>query len=572
MNKRLAFKEITELIKKDKVKTQHQLNKAKRDIVKKYSFKKIPTNIELLLSLPKNKIKEYKIILLTKPTRTISGVAPIAIMSKPLSCPHAKSGVGPCIMCPGGVGSVFGDVPQSYTGREPATMRGIRNKYDSYLQVFNRLEQYVLLGHCIDKIELILMGGTFPSFPVRYQEEFVWGAFKALNDFSKMFFAGNNARRLKVSGTAEGGFDWVLFKEFFELPVSDLGDEKRVRRIQKKLLKLKGKFNSRSLLKEQLRNEKAKVRGVALCIETRPDYCGEKEVREMLNLGCTRVELGVQHLDDKVLKRINRGHGVKEVIEATKLLKDSFLKVGFHVMPGLLGSSIFEDKKMLVELFKKSKFKPDALKIYPCMVTKGTKLYGLWKKGEYKPLDTRMAAKLIAWFKERIPEYCRVLRVQRDIPTYQTVAGVDMTNLRQYIHEKFKVKCRCIRCREPKNEKIDLKTVIIKIRKYRASEGEEYFISVEDSDEEVLLGFCRLRIVDGQAGIRELHVYGVATGIGEKGLVQHKGLGKKLLNMAEGIVKENCVRKVKVISGVGVKDYYKKFGYKKDGVYMSKVF
>lgn len=533
-----------------------QLARLKRELCVKHGLKKIPTNIEVLLNCSVKDLSWLKKKLLTKPTRTISGVAPIAIMSKPFSCPHAKS-VGPCIMCPGGVKSYFGDVPQSYTGKEPATMRGIRNKYDSYLQVFNRLEQYVLLGHCIDKVELILMGGTFPSFPTKYQEEFVWGAFKAMNDFSKMFFD-------------KGGFKFLAFKEFFELPVEDLGDKKRIERIQKKLLGLKGQFSKKELLKEQLKNEKAKIRGVALCIETRPDYCTEKEIKEMRKLGCTRVELGVQHLDDKILKGIKRGHGVEEIIKATKLLKDSFLKVGYHVMPGLPGSSIAEDKKMLLGLFKNSDFKPDALKIYPCMVTKGTRLYGLWKKGKYKPLTTKKAAKLISWFKEKIPEYVRVLRVQRDIPTYQTVAGVDMTNLRQFIHDKFKPDCRCIRCREPKGEKINFKDIIIKIRKYRASKGEEFFISVEANDK--LLGFCRLRICNQEAGIRELHVYGVATGVGEMGQVQHKGLGKKLMKEAERIVKEQGLKKVKVISGIGVRGYYRKLGYKKEGTYMVKFF
>jgi elongator complex protein 3 len=535
-----------------------QLAKLKRDLCLKWGFKKIPTNIEILLHCPVKDLSSLKKKLLTKPTRTISGVAPVAIMSKPFPCPHA-SGVGPCIMCPGGVGSYFGDVPQSYTGKEPATMRGIRNKYDSYLQVFNRLEQYILLGHCIDKIELIIMGGTFPSFPLRYQEEFVWGAFKAMNDFSKMFFSKKE-------------FNHTKFKKFFELPVEDLGDKERTERIQKRLLMLKRRFSKDSLAKEQKKNEKARTRCVALCIETRPDYCGEKEIKEMLKLGCTRVELGVQHLDDKVLGKMKRGHGVKETIMATKLLKNNFLKVGYHMMPGLPGSSVVMDKKMLVELFKNSDFQPDALKIYPCMVTKGTKLYELWKKGKYKPLDTKRAAKLIAWFKERIPEYCRVLRVQRDIPTYQTAAGVDMTNLRQYIHEKFKVRCRCIRCREPKDEKINPEKVEIKVKSYSASGGEEFFISAEDTKSDLLLGFCRLRIFDGRAGVRELHVYGMAAGIGEKGSVQHKGLGKRLLKEAERVVKERMIKKIKVISGIGAKEYYRKLGYKKDGVYMSKVF
>ena len=551
----MFYPEIIQQLKKKKY-SPRQLAKLKRDLALKYRFKKIPTNIEILLHSSTKDLDLLKKKLLTKPTRTISGVAPVAIMTKPHQCPHAKLG-GPCLMCPGGLKSPFGDVPQSYTGKEPATMRGIRNKYDSYLQVFNRLEQYVLLGHNIEKVELIIMGGTFPSLPIKYQDEFIWGAFKAMNDFSKLFFKGNE-------------FNFGKFKKFFELPVEDLGDQERIKRIHSKLLKLKGEFTPEALLKEQVRNEKAKIRGIALCIETRPDYCLEKEIKQMLKLGCTRVELGVQHLDDSVLKRINRGHEVKETILATKLMKNSLLKVGYHVMPGLPKSSYVKDKQMMLQLFKDSNFRPDALKLYPCMVTKGTKLYDLYQKGNYKPLDTEKAAKLITWFKEKIPEYCRLMRVQRDIPTYQTIAGVSMTNLRQYIHQKFKPRCRCIRCREPKGKKIDFRKVKIKVKKYLASKGTEYFISAEEND--LLLGFCRLRIYEDQAGIRELHVYGTATGIGEKGNIQHKGLGKKLLKTAEEIVKNEGIKKIFVISGIGVKGYYTKLGYQKDGVYMVKTF
>ncbi|MBR9683256.1 tRNA uridine(34) 5-carboxymethylaminomethyl modification radical SAM/GNAT enzyme Elp3 [Candidatus Woesearchaeota archaeon] len=547
------YQEIISVLRKKKL-TAKQLARLKRELSMKYKAKKIPTNIEILLHSEGKDLSWLKKRLMTKPTRTISGVAPVAIMTKPFKCPHGK-----CAMCPGGVKSPFGDVPQSYTGREPATMRGIRNKYSSYLQIFNRLEQYILLGHNVDKVELILMGGTFPSFPIKYQEEFVWGAFKAMNDFSKLFFVKEK-------------LNWSKFKRFFELPVEDLEDKKRINRIQKKLLKLKGKFSKAGLLKEQTKNEKAKIRGVALCIETRPDYCTEKEIKRMLRLGCTRIELGVQHLNDKVLDKITRGHDTAETVKATKLAKDHFLKVGYHIMPGLPGSSIGEDKKMFKELFSDSRFRPDALKIYPCMVTKGTKLYDLWARGKYKPLDTERAAKLIAWFKEQIPEYVRVLRVQRDIPTYQIMAGVSMTNLRQYIHEKFKPSCRCIRCREPKGKEVSFKDVKIKVQQYRASTGEEFFISAEDTKNDLLLGFCRLRITGGLAGIRELHVYGMAAGVGEKGSVQHKGWGKKLMGTAEEIVLREGIKKVTVISGIGVRGYYRKLGYVKEGTYMVKFF
>jgi len=529
-----------------------QLAKLKRSLALKYKLNQVPTNIEILLNCPEKEINLFKHKLLTKPTRTIAGVAPVAIMTKPAPCPHGK-----CAYCMGGVNSYFGDVPQSYTGKEPATMRGIRNRYDSYLQVFNRLEQYLLLGHVIDKVELIIMGGTFPSLPQSYQEEFTWGAFKAMNDFSKLFFN-------------KEGLDFIKFKQFFELPAVDLQDKKRTERIQLKLAKIKGIFQEKELAKEQQINETAKIRCVALCLETRPDYCGEKEIKEMLKLGCTRVELGVQHLDDKILKQIERGHGVKETIQATKKLKNYFLKVGYHVMPGLPGSSITKDQKMLKQLFTDQNLRPDALKIYPCMVAPGTKVYDWFKAGTFQPLTTEKAAKLIAEFKETVPEYVRILRVQRDIPTYQITAGVDMTNLRQYLTQKYQPKCRCIRCREPKNQNLDLKSTELKIKKYLASQGEEYFISIEEPKKDLLLGFCRLRIFNKQAGIRELHVYGTATGIGEEGNIQHRGLGKKLLGAAEKIVQKNKIKTILVISGIGVKEYYQKLGYFKEGYYMRK--
>ncbi len=555
---------ISELKKKNY--SDRQLAKLKRDLSLKYKQKKIPTNIEILLSCKKEELNFLKKKLLTKPTRTISGVAPVAIMTKPHHCPHALKGIGPCVYCPGGPKSCFGDVPQSYTGKEPATMRGIRNKYDSYLQIFNRLEQYILLGHSIDKVEVIIMGGTFPSLTIEYQEEFVWGAFKAMNDFSELFYKKNE-------------FDFIKFKKFFELPVKNLGDKKRIERIHKKLLKIKGKFNGKNLEKEQTKNEKAKVRGIALCIETRSDYGKLKQCNLLLNLGCTRVEVGIQSVYDKVLKKINRGHTTKDTKDSFKILKDLGFKISGHYMPGLPETDTKRDLEGMKQLFTNPEYKPDMLKIYPCMVTKGTELYDWWKKGNYKPLTTKEAAKLIVKFKKIIPTYCRVQRVQRDIPTYQIVAGVGMTNLRQFIHEKYKPKCRCIRCREPKGKEISFKDVKIKIQNYSASDGEEFFISVEDTSKDILIGFCRMRfpseslrkeITNKTALIRELHIYGSATAIGEKGTVQHKGWGKKLMEIAEKIAKKRGKNKIVVISGVGVRPYYFKLGYKRDGPYVSR--
>jgi elongator complex protein 3 len=447
-------------------------------------------------------------------------------------------------------------------------MRGVRNFFDPYLQVSNRLEQYTLLNQNFDKVELIIMGGTFPSFDVSYQDEFVKYALKAMNDYGRFF--------------DEGEIDFVKFKRFFELPVY-VKDEARTKRIQKKLLELKGECE---LEKEQRKNEKSSVRCVAMCLETRPDYSKEKEINQMLKLGCTRVELGVQSVYDNVLKKIERGHSVKDSVKATQLLKDSFLKTGYHIMSGLPGSSKEMDVEVFKELFSNPDFMPDALKIYPCMVIKGTKLSEDYEKGGFTPLTTSEAMEIIIKGKKHVPEFCRVMRVQRDISSKIITSGVDITNFRQKLDEEMKkrgVKCRCIRCREPRGKTIDFDNVKMKRVDYSASGGEEVFLSLDDVKNDLLLGFLRLRIpyqpfrkeiTPGSVGIRELHVYSPSVGIGkkEKGAVQHKGFGRKLMEEAEKIASEEYdAKKILVISGIGVREYYRaKLGYRNDGPYVSK--
>ncbi len=557
MNARGMRTEMKELIR-DLIKrkpNKEQIAKLKLMFSAKHKLKKIPTDFEILLNADNKEREVLKKILKTKPTRTISGVAPLAIMTKPLPCPHGK-----CIMCPGGPESYFGDVPQSYTGLEPAARRALRNDFDPYLQVFNRLEQYIILGHPVDKTELIIMGGTFPSFNEEYQKEFVAYAYKALNDFSALFFRKN--------------FNFERFKNFFELP-RDINDNAIQKRIKSKIKKLKGIAD---LEKEKKRNEKARIRAVALCIETRPDYCKEKHIDLMLKLGTTRVELGVQSIYDDVLDKINRGHSVEDSVKATKLLRKAFLKVGYHIMIGLPGSSDKRDIEMFRILFSDERFRPDFLKIYPCQVIRGTKLYDLWKTGKYKPLTVKRAVEIIIRAKQYVPEYCRIMRVQRDIPQNAIDAGVIMTNLRQYIHQimaRRNLKCRCIRCREagtrikqgvfPKLEKITYKNL-----KYKTTAGTEIFISAEDETTDTLFGFCRLRLGE-EAGIRELHVFGEALPLKDKSTnkVQHRGIGKKLVRIAERTAK-NRYREIKIISGIGVREYYRKLGYRKQGYYMVK--
>ncbi len=529
------------------------LNKLRTEFAKQHKLKKLPKNIDLSLF-------DNKFNIVTKPIRTLSGVAPVAIMTLPRDCSH-----GSCSYCPGGLKSFFGDVPKSYTGNEPASMRAKRANFDPYLQIFNRLEQYILLNQFPEKVELIIMGGTFPSYRISYQDNFVMYAFKAMNDFSKLFFKDN---KLNIN----------FFKEFFELP-SEVKNVLRTKKLQKKILKLKKTSN---LKKEQLKNETSKVRCVAFCIETRPDFCKKEHINQMLKLGVTRVELGIQSLNNNILEKINRGHTVKDSIEAISLLKDSFLKVNLHIMPGLPLSNKKQDISMFKELFSNQNFKPDGLKIYPCMVMPGTKLYENYKKNKFKPLTTSEATKIIIEAKKYIPKYCRIYRIQRDIPTKYTIAGVDITNLRQHIHNimaEKNLKCNCIRCREPQNKQISWEDVKLNRIDYNASNGKEIFLSFDDMKNNILLGFLRLRIpykpfrkeiTKNSAGIREMHVYGTQALIGKKGSIQHKGLGKKLLKEAEKIAKEFNIKKMIIISGIGVKEYFKKFGYKKEGFYVTK--
>jgi elongator complex protein 3 len=556
------FQEIINYVIESKPDKRTLMTK-KIEFCKKHKVKKVPTDIEILLNAKQSDLPLLKKYLQTKPVRTISGVAVVAVMTKPFPCPHGR-----CTMCPGGINSHFGTVPQSYTGHEPATMRGIRNNYDSYLQVFNRLEQYIVIGQNPDKVDLILMGGTFPFTPARYQDEFVIGCFKAMNDFSNLFYD-------------DGEFNLNKFREFFELP-GEVGSKSRTESVQKKLLALKEE-NKVSLEEEQIKNETSNIRCIGLTIETKPDYAQLKHANQMLRLGCTRVELGVQSVYDDALKKINRGHTVAETISAIKTLKDLGFKINYHMMTGLPDIDVEKDVESLKEIFTNDAYKPDMIKIYPCMVMPGTPLYDDWKKGLFVPQSTQVAAEVIARAKKYVPEYVRIMRVQRDIPTKMSVDGVDKNNLRQIIDDRLKdlgYACRCIRCREIKN--IEVQGIpILKTMEFSASDGKEFFISF-DTEDDKLIGFCRLRfpgqslreeIPDNSAIIRELHVYGTAVAIGKpsEDKAQHKGFGRRLMDEAERVAKVAGKTKMIVISGVGVREYYKKLGYHKEGPYMVKM-
>ena len=552
--------ELIEFVKEEQPQ-KPALTQHKKALAKKHGLKVIPSDIAIMTSLSQEERLFMKSFLQTKPVRTGSGVTVVAVMTKPMRCPHGK-----CTYCPGGPGSAFGDVPQSYTGHEPASMRGARADYDAYVQVFTRLEQYVVSGHNPEKVELILMGGTFTSYPQEYQDEVIADVYSAMNDFSTLFY------------NDKGEFLFEDFKEFFELPGS-IHDKERTDKVYKKAFLLKDKSN-RDITSAQKINEQARIRCIGLTIETRPSHAKKEHALLMLEQGCTRVELGVQTTFDEVLTKVHRDHTLQDSIDSIADLRDLGFKLNFHMMLGLPLMNPARDKEAITRIFSDPAFRPDMVKIYPCMVMEGTPLYYEYQQGTYEPYSTALAASLIAEWAPLFPEWVRVMRVQRDIPTKMTKAGVDRTNLRQYVDQemdKTKSVFRDIRAREINKRPIN--DYELRVTEYDASGGKEFFIQVVEKNCDGLIGFCRLRfpsrtlhpaVTPTSAIIRELHVYGKAVGVGKPGEQQHKGFGKQLMERAEAICKEYGKDKLLVISGVGVREYYKRLGYEQAGPYVAK--
>ena len=527
-------KAIKELLKLN-IKSSNDLMLAKRQIAKKYGIG-ILRNSDILREL--NTVGTghalfLRRILRKRAIRTMSGIAPVAVLTKPYPCP------GKCVYCP-----TEKNVPQSYLSNEPAVMRAIRCGYKPYKQVQMRLRALEANGHEPTKIELIVIGGTWSVLPKKYKYWYISECFRGANEFRKM----QNAKCKMQNANIE-------------------------------ILKNK-------LTREQKKNEKAKYKIIGITLETRPDYIDEKEILEMRELGCTRVEIGVQAIDNEILKLNKRGHGVAEIVQATKLLKNFGFKATYHIMPGLPGATAAKDLKMFKQLFSDERFQPDQIKFYPTVVTRGSLLYKWWKQGKYKPYSDKVLRKLIIDCKKIVPQYVRIIRLIRDIPSESIIAGNMITNLRQIMKDAG-AECQCIRCREIGNLKFEIGNLDLVINKYKASGGEEYFISYESKDKKALYGFCRLRLpynavaqnfvgtqnfvfLRDAALIRELHVYGELVPVGKNKKVQHAGLGKKLMAEAEKIALENGFKKIAVISGVGVRDYYRKLGYRLKDSYMVK--
>lgn len=478
--------------------------------------------------------KNLEKVLRKRPVRTLSGVAVVSVLTKPYPCP------GKCIFCPTEKG-----LPKSYLRGEPAAERALKLNFDPYLQVKKRIESLEKQGHPTDKIELRVIGATFSSYPKDYKIWFFANLFSAVNSES-------NAQYI----------------------------ERRTARYKRKEIK---KVDIKIFEKEKKLNEKTKNRIVGISIETRPDFINEKEVLLMRNLGITMVELGVQTISEKILKKSNRGHGLKEIISATRLLKDAGFKIMYQMMPNLPGSDLKQDFWAFKEIINNENYKPDWLKIYPCLVCKGSKLYEIWKKGNYRPYSDKDLIELLIKVKTALPRWVRLARLFRDIPAQKIEAGSKISNLREVIQKEMKKRnldCNCIRCREIKENFDPNEKAFLFREDYKASGGKETFLSFENKTRTKLFAFLRIRrsqdknipVLENSSIVRELHTYGQQTPLEEKSLsIQHKGLGKKLIKEAEKITKKELnLSKIAVISGIGVREYYKKLGYKLDGEYMTK--
>ncbi|XP_077546720.1 elongator complex protein 3 [Haemaphysalis longicornis] len=532
----LKVKVISEIIKEllaaQKVQKDVNLNSVKCQISSKYGLSSQPKIVDIIAAMP----PEYKKVLLpklkAKPVRTASGIAVVAVMCKPHRCPHINMTGNICVYCPGGPDSDFEYSTQSYTGYEPTSMRAIRARYDPFLQTRHRVEQLQQLGHSVDKVEFIVMGGTFMCLPEEYRDKFVRSLHDALSGHS-----------------------------------------------------------SNSVAEAVRYSERARTKCIGITIETRPDYCLKRHLGDMLQYGCTRLEIGVQSVHEDVARDTNRGHTVRAVCESFQLAKDAGFKVVAHMMPNLPNVDWERDYDQFVELFENPAFRMDGLKIYPTLVIRGTGLYELWKTGRYRSYPPGFLVDLIARILALVPPWTRIYRVQRDIPMPLVTSGVEHGNLRELALARMKdfgTRCRDVRTREVGIQEIHHRVqpdqVELIRRDYVANGGWETFLSYEDPRQDILVGLLRLRkcspdtfrteLLNGCSIVRELHVYGSVVPVSARDPTkfQHQGFGTLLMEEAERIAREeHGSHKLAVISGVGTRNYYRKLGYELDGPYMSKL-
>uniref|UniRef100_A0A5F9DC10 Elongator complex protein 3 n=1 Tax=Oryctolagus cuniculus TaxID=9986 RepID=A0A5F9DC10_RABIT len=474
------------------------LNKVKTKTAAKYGLSAQPRLVDIIAAVPPQYRKILVPKLKAKPIRTASGIAVVAVMCKPHRCPHISFTGNICVYCPGGPDSDFEYSTQSYTGYEPTSMRAIRARYDPYLQTRHRIEQLKQLGHSVDKVEFIVMGGTFMALPEEYRDYFIRNLHDALSGH-----------------TSNNIYEAV-------------------------------KYSERSLTK-----------CIGITIETRPDYCMKRHLSDMLTYGCTRLEIGVQSVYEDVARDTNRGHTVKAVCESFHLAKDSGFKVVAHMMPDLPNVGLERDIEQFTEFFENPAFRPDGLKLYPTLVIRGTGLYELWQSGRYKSYSPSDLIELVARILALVPPWTRVYRVQRDIPMPLVSSGVEHGNLRELAFARMKdlgIQCRDVRTREVGIQEIHHKVrpyqVELVRRDYVANGGWETFLSYEDPDQDILIGLLRLRkcseetfrfeLGGGVSIVRELHVYGSVVPVSSRDPTkfQHQGFGMLLMEEAERIARE----------------------------------
>ncbi|CAH8620226.1 unnamed protein product [Schistosoma rodhaini] len=538
---------ISHLLKAIEEKRDVDLNKLKSVISSKYGLASQPRLVDLIAAVP----TEHRHVLLphlkAKPVRSASGIVVIAVMCKPHRCPHIAVTGNVCVYCPGGPDSDFEYSTQSYTGYEPTSMRAIRARYNPFIQTRHRIEQLQQLGHTCDKVEFIVMGGTFMCLSEDYRDYFI----RSLHD--------------ALSGHTSQNVDEAVSY-----------------------------------------SERSKTKCVGITIETRPDYCLKKHLSEMLRYGCTRLEIGVQSVYEDVARDTNRGHTVKAVCESFHLSKDAGFKVVSHMMPDLPNVGWERDLAQFAEYFENPAFRSDGLKIYPTLVIRGTGLYELWRTGRYKSYPPGMLIDLVARILALVPPWTRIYRIQRDIPMPLVTSGVEHGNLRELVlarMEELGASCRDVRTREVGIQEIHSRVKPYQVelvrRDYVANGGWETFLAYEDPYQDILIGLLRLRKcslqtfrpelivkthnnndddVQGNKDprcsiVRELHVYGSAVPVAARDPTkfQHQGFGTLLMEEAERIAKyEHGSLKIAVISGVGTRNYYRKLGYKLEGPYMIK--
>jgi len=491
--------------------TKDEVQRIKSRLARSHRLDGLPSDASLLARLPAGMRDRFEDILRVKPARTASGVAVVTVMTIPHACPH-----GVCTYCPGG--PRFG-TPQSYTGTEPAARRAAEHGYDPHAQTVARLRALRDIGHRTDKVDLIVIGGTFTAHAASYRETFVKGCLDAMN--------GSVADSLESAQTA---------------------------------------------------NETAPSRCIGLTIETKPDAFLGPEVEHSLVLGATRVELGLQSTYDDVLERVHRGHTDAHSRAAIARAKAAGLKIGVHMMPGLPGCDVGRDLESFHSLFEDSAYRPDFLKIYPTLVLPGTALHAMWASGRYTPLTTEDAVDLIARVKAIVPRWCRIQRVQREIGAPEIRDGPKRGDLRVLAKERLRAQgltCRCIRCREVGFRGIDPRADALAMLRedYEASGGHEVFLSIEDPGLDVLVAYARLRIDDTGATIRELKVLGRLVPFHEPAMErwQHRGFGRQLMAECERLAREEFrARRMRVTAGVGVRGYYRRLGYALEQPYMVK--